>query len=161
MKFTKQTRDAIVASLRSGNFLETAAAKAGVSSRQVRTWLAKGAAGEPSYVEFLRDVEAANATAESAFQSVLNRAAQEGTWQAAAWTLERRFPQRWQLGVRKTIEEEHRAFIESLRAELTTAEFERVVEAVESIERRRRLALSVSDGDAIEADGENVPRVLP
>lgn len=154
-KFTPEARKAIVNSLKAGDFLEVAAAKAGVSARTAHEWMKRGGRGEKGYAEFLTDVEAANAHAESAYRGILNKAASEGTWQAAAWVMERRFPQRWQLKVREGVENEHRAFIEALRGELTSAEFGRVCEAVENIERRKRLALSVSATE-IETEGVDV-----
>lgn len=105
-KLTPAVHAAIVASLRSGAYLETAAAGAGVSKTTVHSWLKRAEDEDdsgPPFVAFRRDVEEARAKAEmDAIHVVLAAAPQ--TWQAAAWYLERAFPARW--GRRTVIETE-------------------------------------------------------
>jgi hypothetical protein len=67
---------------------EEAAAAAGVSRTSYYRWMAAG--GE------LRDrVERARAESEVVLVIRIARAAERGSWQAAAWLLERQWPERW------------------------------------------------------------------
>lgn len=50
---------------------------------------------DPSYRDFRAAVESARSQAEVRAVALINQAAQGGTWQAAAWFLERSHPQRW------------------------------------------------------------------
>jgi hypothetical protein len=81
--------------LRSGNYLEVAAALAGVDRTTVYQWLRKGRK-QPTgiYHDFLALVEEAQAHAECRLVSLVAKAAAD-QWQAAAWHLERKFPDRW------------------------------------------------------------------
>lgn len=99
----------IVDTITGGNYLDTAAAVAGISSSTLHAWLDRGRkardlaalggkeapADERPFVSFLEDVEKARATAEARAVLLIQRAAQDGTWQAAAWYLERSAPKRW------------------------------------------------------------------
>ena len=97
-KLTPAVHDAIVASLRAGAYIETAAAAAGVSASTVHAWLRRAEdhpddCGSP-FLEFLEAVERARAEAELEAISVIRDAAPR-SWQAAAWYLERSYPKRW------------------------------------------------------------------
>ena len=70
--------------LRSGMALEVAAQTAGVSSRSVRRWRARGEL----------DVDRELAAGEMQLAAVVSRSTAR-SWRAAAWLLERRFPERW------------------------------------------------------------------
>jgi len=50
---------------------------------------------ERQYVAFLEDVEKAEATHAQACMAVVINAARQNTWQAAAWALERRWPEQF------------------------------------------------------------------
>jgi hypothetical protein len=99
------TGGAIVASMREGNYLETAAALAGVTKWTVRNWIRRGAkeakrrrAGEALdaegalFADFFTSVEKARAEAEADDLAAIRS---DGSWQARAWRLERRHPARW------------------------------------------------------------------
>lgn len=58
---------------------------------------------EEKFLRFKKDMEMARAQAEIESVQVVREAGRNGTWQAAAWYLERSFPQRWS----KTRFEEH------------------------------------------------------
>ncbi len=69
---------------------------AGVSKVTLYGWLKLGAREEEGpHVEFLNAVEKAQAEAEMRDLDRVDAAAEAGAWQAAAWRLERRSPQRW------------------------------------------------------------------
>lgn len=95
--FTEEVRTKILTALRGGNYRSVAAQYAGVSHSTLRNWLllAKDPHAPPEYVEFLQDVEKAEADAEVADIALIRRSAQDGNWNAAAWVRERKNPERW------------------------------------------------------------------
>lgn len=108
-KLTKETQKKIVDQLKSGNYIETASAFAGIHKQTLYNWLKRGAREkqrveetvngkvrkeESKFVEFSNEVEQAQAFAEVRDVNLLAKAAEEN-WQAAAWRLERKFPDRW------------------------------------------------------------------
>jgi transposase len=101
-KLTKELQAKIVQAIEAGNYIETAAAYAGVDKVSLYAWMKKGH-HEPEnglHREFLNAVQKALAAAEVRDVTLLAAAAEE-SWQAAAWRLERKFPDRW--GRRDTV----------------------------------------------------------
>lgn len=99
-KLTDEVQRAICRGIRMGNYIETAALLAGVSKQTFYTWVKKGHAEREAgrngkYARFLDAVEKAQAEAEALDLAIITKAAREGQWQAAAWRLERKFPDRW------------------------------------------------------------------
>lgn len=98
-KLTQELQDRIVLSLRAGNYLETAAKANGISKATLYNWLDKAAKEHsPPHMAFLDAIEKAQSEAEQRDVALIAQAAQQ-QWQAAAWRLERKFPDRW--GYRK------------------------------------------------------------
>lgn len=108
-KLNKDVQDKIVSAIRLGNYIETAAAYAGINKDTLYDWLKRGQrekekkAKDPNYqipkyerkfVAFSDAVEKALAEAEMRDVMIIYEAAKE-QWQAAAWRLERKFPDRW------------------------------------------------------------------
>lgn len=94
-KLTREIREKIVEAIRAGAYLETAAALAGIDRVTLHRWLKAGARQKRGELwEFCNAVEKALAEAEMDDLYIIKRAAQEN-WQAAAWRLERKFPERW------------------------------------------------------------------
>ncbi len=85
----------IVELLRAGNYVETAAACAGIHKDTLYRWLKEGAR-QPNgiYGGFAVAVERAQAEAEARDVTLIATAARED-WRAAAWRLERRSYARW------------------------------------------------------------------
>ena len=86
----------IVTAIRAGNYMETAATFAGIAKPTLYYWLKKGNKEKSGvYRDFLNSVN--KALAEAEMRDVLNidKAAGTGQWQASAWRLERKFPDRW------------------------------------------------------------------
>jgi hypothetical protein len=94
--------------LRTGCTIETAAEHAGISKRTLQLWLQKGedaetrreagaklSAADERYMALAKDVRKARSEAEVRALATIQRAAADGTWQAAAWYLERAFPDRY------------------------------------------------------------------
>jgi transposase len=97
-KLTPEVQDKIVAALRAGNYQETAAMYAGVEARTFYRWMERGEsddADDEIYRQFRQAVEKAKADAEVRDIALIDKAAHDGSWQAAAWKLERKFPNRW------------------------------------------------------------------
>lgn len=107
VKLTKRTSDKICGMIRLGNYVETAAAYGNISKQTFYNWMRAGAKeeelrekgnpktpGTDAYVKFVHDIEMALAESETRDVAVIHRASST-QWQAAAWRLERRFPQRW------------------------------------------------------------------
>lgn len=116
-KLTSEVQHRIVQAIQAGNYMETAAAYAGINKTTLYDWLRRGARekerleknsrarmrkAEAPYVKFSNAVEKALAEAEMRDVMIIGKAAAE-QWQAAAWRLERKFPQRW--GRRVAIED--------------------------------------------------------
>jgi transposase len=109
-KLTSDVHNQIVAAVRAGNYMETAAAYAGINKDTLYRWLRRGAKEkervakdkrtkvrkeEQPFVEFSDAVKKALAEAEMRDVLVISKAADGGQWQASAWRLERKFPDRW------------------------------------------------------------------
>jgi transposase len=112
---TPVIHDTIVNAVRIGMYVDDAAAMAGVHRATVFRWIAKGRdviekrdAGEQLddneqlYGDFCDAVEKARADATLRNIGVIQQAASDGTWQAAAWYLERTNPKKW--GRHETVE---------------------------------------------------------
>lgn len=95
-KLTPDVQDRVIQAIKMGNYQETAAAYAGISQSTFYHWMDRGR-NEPGsiYSEFLEAVEKAKADSEVRDVALIEKAATDGSWQAAAWKLERKFPQKW------------------------------------------------------------------
>lgn len=73
-----------------------AAAFAGVPYPTYKLWRQLGEQGKEPYASFLSQVKAAELVAEGELLDLIREHSTE-TWQAAAWLLERRYPERYSL----------------------------------------------------------------
>lgn len=85
--------------LRAGGYVESAAQVAGIDSSTFRAWMRRGDPDQDErkddpYREFRRRIEQARAQAEERNVTLINRAAIDD-WRAAAWLLERQYPDTW------------------------------------------------------------------
>lgn len=123
-KLTPELQHIIVKAVRAGNYMETAAAFAGLHKSTLYDWLKRGARekdrvskdprlrirkSELPFVEFSDALEKALAEAEVRDVAIIGKAAEE-QWQAAAWRLERKFPERW--GRKEQIQHEGKVTVE-------------------------------------------------
>ena len=97
-KLTPQVQAAIVASIANGATRQAAADLAGIGAATVREWIARGEGRDPDrpatpeLEDFAAEVRRAEASLEiRCVETIL----ESDNWRAAAWLLERRFPDRW------------------------------------------------------------------
>lgn len=129
-KLTPEVQEAICLQLRLGNFRETAAAAAGVSSRTLRNWIKAAAAGkDPVYVRFAKAMEEAEAIGETRDVAKMAKAGGED-WRSIAWRLERRFPKRWGQRLNISLTEEMEKLIRVAERVLDDDNFGKLLEAV-------------------------------
>lgn len=90
-ELTKQVVDLIAA----GNYIETSCAVVGISKQTFYRWMKEGNAGlTVETAEFCDAVKKALGRSEARDVAIIGKAASK-SWQAAAWRLERKFPDRW------------------------------------------------------------------
>lgn len=150
----------LLSALRAGNYFEHACAYAGLAPSTVYRWLERGrieAASiqngnqpnpeEAEYLDLCNTIEKARADAVVANVAIIQNAARNGTWQAAAWWLERTMPQQ---------------FGRQLKAEVTTndsssdvdADIERIVLYLDEVDTRSALEVEAGTGEAGAAAAE-------
>jgi hypothetical protein len=93
-KLTPELQEKILLHLRVGAYVETAAACAGIHKDTFYEWMKKGARGVAPYATFADAVHKAIAESESRDLATVLKASAK-YWQAAAWRLERRFPEKY------------------------------------------------------------------
>jgi transposase len=92
---TPEVHTAFVAALKRSWYIETAASLVGVGRSTVYGWMRRGRKEtEGPFAEFLDDVKKALAEQEAHCLDRI-RVAGADHWQALAWLLERRYPNRW------------------------------------------------------------------
>ncbi len=99
-KLTDPVTATIVDALRAGNYVEQAVAATGIHKATYYRWIAQGEtdleAGEDTAQARLCDAVArASADSEAEYVAMVKAAGERGSWQAATWFLERRYPSRW------------------------------------------------------------------
>lgn len=78
--------------VRSGVPRETALRAAGISKTTYALWASRGADGEEPYASWMQSLDVAEAEAEA---SDVEKIRQNKSWQAQAWLLERKNPDKW------------------------------------------------------------------
>ena len=103
---TEEVGNRIIAAIQRGAYMETAAQFAGIAPGTLHAWMKKAAKLRDSdlpviqpenqrLVEFHEAIQRALAESEVRDVNVIDQAAQQGQWQAAAWKLERKHHARW------------------------------------------------------------------
>lgn len=116
-KLTPETHERIVEALRGGNYIEHAVQAAGIGTTTFHVWMERGDTEKTGkYREFRDAVKRAQADAVLSRIEIIQDAGASGTWQAAAWWLERtqtgfKRNDRIQLDVKKLSDEELDALI--------------------------------------------------
>lgn len=107
-KLNKEITDELVTYIKAGNYIETACALVGISKNTVYDWLKRGSRAieeshktgkkipkrEQPYAEFSDAVKKAMAFSEAKDLMTISEHAKHD-WKAAAWRLERKYPNRW------------------------------------------------------------------
>jgi len=136
-KLTPEVQEKILLQLRLGNFRETAAAAAGVTSRTLRNWLKAAALGKDKvYVEFAKGLEIAEAAGESRDVARLAKAGGDD-WRSIAWRLERRYPKRWGQQLNITLTEELEKLLKVAERVLDDDSFGKLLGAIASASENR------------------------
>lgn len=94
---TDDVAELIVSMLRAGNYMHVAAVAAGITRQTLDDWLRRGrsdAAIDAPYRRLREQVAKARAEGEARNVARIAKAATT-SWQAAAWMLERSYPERW------------------------------------------------------------------
>ena len=94
---TPLVQERILKLLRLGNYIYVACKAAGIHKDTFYEWMKRGRsskAEDERFATFAIEVDAALGEAEARDVQTILMASQQ-TWQAAAWRLERRFPERW------------------------------------------------------------------
>ena len=130
-KLTQPVHDTIVRALASGCYRATAAEHAGVGTSTFYRWLEQGEADlendkrTTKCAELVVAIRKAEADAEVAAAALIRNAAPKN-WQAAAWLLERKHPERW--GRRDAVKVEHSGRIGHDVTGMSTEELERLAD---------------------------------
>jgi hypothetical protein len=144
----------LVQALRGGNYFEHACAFAGIAPSTAYRWIERGRneaarieagdkpdANETEYLELCNTIEKARAEAVVANVTIIQQAARSGTWQAAAWWLERTMPQQ---------------FGRQIKAEVTTndtssdidSDIQRIIGFLDEMDSRSALEVGSGTGEA-------------
>lgn len=93
-KLTPEVQERITQAVRTGATYELAAGYGGVVYSTFNTWMTKGEkARTGKYREFYEAIKLAESAAAVGWLAKIEKAASDGSWQAAAWKLERRYPE--------------------------------------------------------------------
>lgn len=95
-KFTPETEEKLVTAIRLGATYELACKYAGISYQTFNEWrngrgFPRGTTAEQK-AEFSEAIEKAEGDAAVQWLAKIEKAASDGSWQAAAWKMERRYP---------------------------------------------------------------------
>lgn len=96
-KLTPEVQERLINALLAGNYVETACEYAGISRSIYYSWLAEAEKprAKKEFLELKDAVGKARAEAEMRNVSKIQKAADKGSWQAAAWWLERSHSKKW------------------------------------------------------------------
>lgn len=95
-KLTDELQDLICGYIKEGNYPSVAAQAAGISESTYYSWMARGRKSKSGkYVQFLEAIKEAESFGQVYHLQKIRKAADDGTWQASAWILERKYPQLW------------------------------------------------------------------
>jgi hypothetical protein len=90
LKLNEETKGRLIEGIKLGMTNKLAAQYAGISEACFYKWRDRANAGEQELVELFESLKRAEAQSAAHALAVIKKAAQEGTWSAAAWMLERR-----------------------------------------------------------------------
>lgn len=97
LTMTEEIVSQILVLLRQGNYIGTVCQAVGLPRRTFGEWMARGKSDSPDdsiYVDFREQVTQARAVGEARSVASIVTASKDD-WKAAAWLLERQYPERW------------------------------------------------------------------
>ena len=89
-KLTSETKARLVEAIKLGMTNKLSASYAGISEKCFYNWRNLAKDGSAEHVQLFQSLKRAEAESAAHSLAVIRRAAQDGTWTAAAWMLERR-----------------------------------------------------------------------
>ncbi len=114
-KLTPETQERIVRAIRVGATYELAAQFGGITYQTFLNWMTRGQGSRRGrYFEFFEAVKRAEGEAAIKWLALIDKAAAT-TWQAAAWKIERRYPQWYGRRVELTHRDWRDALVEGLK----------------------------------------------
>lgn len=133
-RFVPRVKKAIIRAVELGSPYRLAVQSAGVGYTTFKRWMAQAEQDEEggAFRTFRDDVKKAEGKAVEKWLEIIDKAANNGSWQAAAWKLERRYPERFG---RRTIDV--RA---DIREEKTITQRQEIILKVLSDDKTRELA---------------------
>lgn len=104
-KLTPDAQAKIIQAIQMGATYELAAQYAGITYNTFYNWMNEGeTAKSGAFFELFNAVKEAEGRAVVGWLAKIEKAANDGTWQAAAWKAERRYPREYG---RQVVEQEH------------------------------------------------------
>lgn len=95
LKLTPKLKDTICEYIKEGNYINTACEAVGISKHAFFMWMKKGEAeSEGVYRDFFDSIKKAQADGEMFLLKTIRVKSME-QWTAAAWILERKYPEKW------------------------------------------------------------------
>lgn len=88
-KFTPKVREVLMEAVSKGATMSLACKSAGISIHTYTRWMRQGREGKKPYAQFVVDIEKAQGDRAQRWLEQIELAAYRGSWQAAAWLLER------------------------------------------------------------------------
>jgi hypothetical protein len=144
----------LIAALRAGNYFEHACAYAGLAPSTAYRWLERGRKEQQSqadgnkpdpteshYLELCESIEKARADAIVGNVAIIQTAAKNGTWQAAAWWLERTMPNQYGRQIKAEVTQIDRTTD-------ADADIARIIEFLDQVDKSEPLALDEGAGEA-------------
>lgn len=158
-KLTPEIHNRIVNAIKAGNYMETAAAAAGINKSTLYKWLRDGERANRGIMkEFSNAVHMALAQSEMADVDVLRKAGWEnGDWRASLARLQRRFPDRWGEKTHMTVAGDPEAPMKST-VEVKNKDFDLTNLTAEELEQMETLHLKALQGSkALEGLTPDIP----
>ena len=100
----------LIEALQVGSYIEDACRYAGISSRQFRTWRSLADDGVEPYASKWEEVRNAESVAIISNLANIKKAGQDGSWQASAWLLERKYPDKFARRDKVELQTENKKF---------------------------------------------------
>ena len=117
-----------------GLYVKTACELAGIGRSTFYDWKKRGKAGEKPYADFFERISTAEAKAEARLSTHVEKAA-ASEWRAAAWKLERRFPERYAEHKvnRVMLQAEVESVLDQVAEHMSDAAFAELLEAIAKV----------------------------